>query len=52
MNRSQFYATAADELESGDLTEAIDEAIGAVESDESSEFAIEAGRVTLSAEDE
>lgn len=56
MNRSQFYTEAAarlaDELESADLTAVIDAVVEAVRGDESSEFAVEAGRVRLSADDE
>jgi predicted DNA-binding protein len=56
MNRSQFYATAADryatELESGDLTAAIDVVIDAANADESTLFAIEAGRKVLTGVDD
>lgn len=56
MNRSQFYAAAADrladELESADLTAAIDAVVDAVTSDESNEFAVEAGGMIVLAEDE
>lgn len=48
MKRSQFYAAAvaryADELESADLTAAIDAAADAVNSDDSTRFAITAAR--------
>lgn len=56
MNRSQFYAAAADrladELESADLTAAIDAVIDAVARDESTEFAVAAGQALLATEDE
>jgi predicted DNA-binding protein len=55
MNRSQFYATAAnrfaDELESADLTAAIDAAVDAANADESAQFAVSAGRSTLEGAD-
>jgi predicted DNA-binding protein len=48
MNRSQFYARAADryaaELESADLTAAIDVVVDAANADESTQFAKAAGR--------
>lgn len=47
MNRSQFYATAADryadELESADLTADIDAAVDVVNADDSTRFAVAAG---------
>jgi predicted DNA-binding protein len=57
MNRSQFYSTAADryadELESADLTAAIDAVVEAANADESSRFAVAAGgRVLAGADDE
>ena len=56
MNRSQFYATAAaryaDELESADLTDAIDAVVDAVNTDESTSFAVGAGRRVLEGVDE
>lgn len=55
LNRSQFYTMAADryadELESADITAAIDAVADAVNADESTQFAIEAGR-RLHAEDD
>lgn len=51
MNRSQFYAAAADryanELEADDLTAAIDAVVDAANADESTQVAVEAGRRTL-----
>lgn len=48
MKRSQFYAAAADryadELESADLTAAIDSFARAVSADDSTRFAVTAGR--------
>lgn len=48
LSRSQFYSTAAaryaDELESADLTAAINAVVDAVNEDESTDFAIAAGR--------
>ena len=56
MNRSQFYAKAADryasELESSDFTAAIDVVIEATDGDESAQFAIEAARKTFSSVDD
>ena len=56
MNRSQFYATAAawyaEELESADLTDAIDAVVDAVNTDESTSFAVGAGRRVLEGVDE
>lgn len=56
MNRSQFYSTAADryadELESADLTAAIDAVVDAVTTDEASQFAVDAGRRLLEGADE
>ncbi|WP_436698722.1 hypothetical protein [Nocardioides sp. BYT-33-1] len=47
MNRSQFYAAAAsryaDELESRDVTAAIDAVVDQVNADGSTRFAVEAG---------
>ena len=55
LNRSQFYAQAADryaaELESRDLTEVINAAIGAAGGGDSSEFAAEAAAALFEAED-
>ncbi len=56
MNRSQFYSAAADryadELESADLTAAIDEVVDAANSDESTRFAKAASRRALEGVDE
>lgn len=56
MNRSEFYSAAAlryaDELESADLTAAIDEVADLVNRDESTQFAVEAGRLLVDGEDE
>lgn len=56
MNRSQFYAAAADryadELESADLTAAIDAVVDAVMTDDSMQAAVKAGRRVLEADDE
>ena len=56
MNRSQFYATAADryadQLESVDLTAAIDSVVDAVNADESAQFAVAASRRVLEGPDE
>lgn len=55
MNRSQFYAAAAehyaDELASQDLTAAIDKVVDAVAADDSSSFAVDAGRGVLGADE-
>ncbi len=54
MKRSQFYAVAADryatELESDDLTAAIDAAVDAVNTDESTQLAKAAARRVLEAD--
>lgn len=51
MNRSQFYSAAADryarELESVDLTKAIDAVVDAANADQSTQAAIQSGRRTL-----
>lgn len=51
MSRSQFYATAAsrfaDELESADVVAAIDAVVDEVNSDDSTRFAVAAGRGVL-----
>lgn len=56
LNRSQFYATAADryadELESADITAAIDAVVDATNADESTQFATSAGRRLLTGDDE
>lgn len=56
MNRSQFYARAADryatDLESGDLTAAIDAVVDVVNTDESTQFAKAAGRRTITGVDD
>lgn len=56
MNRSQFYAAAAEryatELESADLTAAIDAAVEMVNSDDSTRFAVAAAGRVLDATDE
>lgn len=57
MNRSQFYAVAAsryaDELESSDLTAAIDAVVDAANADESTWFAVDAGvRMVADMDDE
>ncbi len=56
MNRSQFYAAAAnrlaDELESEELTAAIDAAVAATEADESMRFATDAGVRLLAGADD
>ncbi|WP_432558172.1 hypothetical protein [Granulicoccus sp. GXG6511] len=56
MNRSQFYALAAerlaDELESADVTAAIDAVVDAVNRDESIQFALAASRRVLVAGDD
>lgn len=56
MNRSQFYARAAEryaaELESSDLTAAIDAAVDAANVDESIHFARAAGRETIAGVDD
>jgi predicted DNA-binding protein len=55
MNRSQFYATAADryadELESTELAAAIDAVVDAATADESTRFAVTAGRRALESAD-
>lgn len=54
MNRSQFYTEAAerfaDELESDDLTEAINQSLDALDADGAAEFAVLAGRRLLGRE--
>lgn len=56
MNRSQFYAEAADryarELESADVTAAVDSVIDAVNADSSTRFAVAASERLLSDTDE
>lgn len=56
MNRSQFYSTAADryadELESADLTAAIDAVVDAANADEATQVAVDASRRTLDGFDE
>lgn len=57
MNRSQFYAAAAsryaDELESTDLTDAINAVVDEVNVDESTWFAVDAGtRMVAGVDDE
>jgi len=56
MNRSQFYAAAADryadELESADLTAAIDAVVDAVMTDDSTRAAVKAGRRVLGGVDD
>ena len=57
MNRSQFYAAAAsryaDELESGELTAAIDAVVDVVNADSSTWFAVEGGaRLVAGMDDE
>lgn len=56
MNRSQFYATAAsryaDELESSDVTAAIDAVVDEVNADESTWFAVNAGARTVAGVDD
>jgi predicted DNA-binding protein len=56
MNRSQFYSRAADryadELESADLTAAIDAVVDVANADESTQFAVAAGRRALEGADE
>jgi hypothetical protein len=56
INRSQFYATAADryaaELESAGLTEAINAVVDAANDDMSARFAVAAGGHLLSGADE
>lgn len=56
MNRSQFFAAAADRfadaLESDDVTAAIDAVVDEVNSDESQEFATAAGREVLAGADD
>lgn len=56
MNRSQFYAAAADryatELESADLTAAIDAVVDAANADDSTRFAVAASGSALGAADE
>ena len=56
MNRSQFYSTAADryadELESTELTAAIDAVVDAATTDESTRFAVNAGRRSLERADD
>jgi hypothetical protein len=56
MNRSQFYARAADryasELESADLTAAIDAVVDAANADVSSQAAVAAGLRTIAGDDD
>lgn len=56
MNRSQFYAAAVErylaELESADLTEAIDAVAEAANSDTSARFAVTASRQLLDGDDD
>jgi hypothetical protein len=57
MNRSQFYSTAADryadELESADITAAIDAVVDTANTDESTQFAVAAGhRLSEGAQEE
>lgn len=57
MNRSQFYAAAAsrfaDELESADVTAAINAVVDEVNADESTRFAVDAGvRLVVGMDDE
>jgi len=55
MNRSQFYAAAADryaaELEADDVTDAINDVVDAVRGDDSSTAAVAAGRGTLESDE-
>ncbi|MCA0436967.1 MAG: CopG family transcriptional regulator [Austwickia sp.] len=56
LNRSQFYSIAvkryADELESAELTSAIDAVVELVNADESTASAVSAGRRAIAADDE
>ena len=56
LNRSQFYSTAAaryaDELESAELTAAIDAVVDAVNDDESARLAADTGRHMLGETDQ
>lgn len=56
LNRSQFYAAAvkryADELESADLTAAIDAAVDDVNADGSTDFAVHAGLILPAQDDD